>query len=515
KNGLPSAFRVAESILPALRQEGPQLIPRLATCFWWGIVTVGHPEDIPRYARVFGAPADDPNLDRLRAMACEQEHDLEQANRCWQDFEKSVAANRAAWPDGQADHARALVWLHMGKNAAALPDADKLKKLPPFLRDLADRLPKPPKPPADECFRRSIELVPDLLEAHQALFDFYRERDQVPKAIKAGREMVQRFPKNVAALESLADLLLKQADYRGAVELFGQALEANPLDRRLRGKLATARLYQARQQAEEGRFDEARAGYQVALGEEETGAGRGTVYCKWAACEFKAGEPARAEELLHKALAESGSRLAVAFSILIEVIRLKLPRALKARFDKEFKEALEEPAAAASAVAVLGTAASHALAGVTYHGQKTHEKKVLAYVGKVPPADFTEPQLEQVSGSLLALEAIKLLRSLAREGQRRFPANPFFPYVEAESYMICGPESCPVWQVRPLLDRAAKLASELPPHDRHRPLLDAIRQRQQMIGAFDSMGGMFGDLFGGFWDDGYDDEDDDDDGPGW
>ena len=67
------------------------------------------------------------------------------------------------------------------------------------------------------------------------------------------------------------------------------------------------------------------------------------MLCKWAACEFKAGEPEKAEGLLQRAHAEEDNRLAVAFSMLIETIRFKLPKKLKDRFDKEVKECLAQP----------------------------------------------------------------------------------------------------------------------------------------------------------------------------
>src|SRR5262249_20253940 len=158
---------------------------------------------------------------------------------------------------------------------------------------------------------------------------------------KAARELLKRFPQHGPTLEELADLLMKKEDYAEAVGLYRQALQANPLERRLRARLANAHLYHARSHAEQGRFDEARAEYQAALAYQGERGGA-TVWCKWAACEFKAGDTARAEELLGKAHAEAGSRLAVAYSILIETIRLRLPRPLKARFDQEFKEALDE-----------------------------------------------------------------------------------------------------------------------------------------------------------------------------
>src|SRR5262249_17413088 len=59
---LGQAFRQAETLLPALRQHDPRLVPRLAACFYWAVIDHGLPEDMRRFQRVFGAPADDPQL---------------------------------------------------------------------------------------------------------------------------------------------------------------------------------------------------------------------------------------------------------------------------------------------------------------------------------------------------------------------------------------------------------------------------------------------------------------------
>src|SRR5262249_30985314 len=144
-NGLTPALRRAENLLPALRQDAPQLLSRLAACFYWSIINHGDPEDIPRYQRVFGAPADDPRFERLSALACEHWGHLDEAHKYWRDYEKTVAANPAVWPGDQAARVRALIWSRMGHNAASVPNLDRLPKLPPFLRDHPGR-PQPLSP---------------------------------------------------------------------------------------------------------------------------------------------------------------------------------------------------------------------------------------------------------------------------------------------------------------------------------------------------------------------------------
>src|SRR5262249_23997595 len=281
----------------------------------------------------------------------------------------------------------------------------------------------------ETCFQRSLELAPDLLASHEALFHYHQRRGQPAKAEKAARRLLDRFPEHAPTLEALADLFMQKGTYDGALGLFDRAARANPLQRRLRGKLASAHLSGAGAHAEDGRFDEARADYQASLAYRDGGETYPAL-CKWAACEFKAGDAARAEELLAKALAEAGTRLAIAYNMVIEAIRLKLPRALQTRFDQEFNAALAEPPTAAGALAVLTTTAAHQLAGVTYHGQKTHEKKVLGYVDRARSAEFPEAALERVCQSLLDLRTVRHLRRYTELGRRRFPQSPIFPLLE-------------------------------------------------------------------------------------
>ncbi|HKI32423.1 MAG TPA: hypothetical protein VKA46_11185 [Gemmataceae bacterium] len=514
-NSLAGAFRLAEGLVPALRQRSPQLAARLAACFYWGVISNGEPEDVPRYGRVFGAPPEDPNFARLRALALENAHDLEEAHKEWQKFEKSVGDHPGAWPAGQAQCVRALVWSHMGSNAAAVPDLDGLP-LPPFLRDHPDR-PRPLKPSAEQCFEQSLKLAPDVLETHEKLVDLYQQGQRKPKkAEQAARRLLERFPDHVPTIETLANLRIEAQDYPEGITLLERATRLNPLERGLRRRLSTAHVFNARAHAEAKRFDEARAEYRSGLALSEKG-DNSSVYCKWAACEFKAGDAARAEELLGQAVADVGSRLGVAYSMLIEVIRLKLTK-LKKRFNDEFNALLAQPADGASAAAVAETAASHKAAGVTYHGQKTHEKKVVAYLQKAVSAPLTEGQAEAVCTSLVLLENHKLLLDYAWAGRHRFPKNPYFPYFEAESYILQGPFRCPAFQVRELLGEVRRLAQEIPPDSRRDALLELVSRREEMVAALNPMfggidlgpfGAAFEEMFGG------PDDDDDYDDDGW
>jgi tetratricopeptide (TPR) repeat protein len=511
---LPQAFRLAEGLVPHLRREAPHLTPRLASCFYWAVVDHGQPEDVSRYKRVFGAPADDPLLARLRALSLEDAGLLDQAHREWQTFEKSVADNPSAWPGDLGTRTRALVWTHMGHNAGNIPDLEKLDMLPPFLRDHPDR-PRPLNPGAEECYRYSIELAPDVLEPYEALFEHFRDKKKKGKAIQAGRRLLKRFPEHVQTLEALADLLMEKQEYPEALQLYERAARANPLERRLRRRIGAAHTYNARTFAEQGAFEQARTEYQAALAFSDN-PNDSSILCKWAACEFKAANDARAEELLVQAHADAGHRLAVAFSMLIECIRLKLPRPIKNRFDGEFKEALAEPPSAVAAMAVADTTAAHHLAGVDYFGQKTHEKKVLAYLSKARKTAFTEEQLRSLCESLQALRSPRLLRAYIQLGQKRFPQSPEFFLAEAELELARGPRRAVPWRISEALKDARERAAALPRDERQKTILERVQKGEETLRLLNPFAALFGgmmeeglpfDPFGGLdFDDDEDDE---------
>jgi tetratricopeptide (TPR) repeat protein len=505
KDNMAPAFRQAEALLPELRRAAPDVAERLARVFYWAI-TETSPDDVPRYQRVFGRPAGDPRFDRLQALVYDRFGDLQGAHKHWQKYEKEIAADPATWPAGQAARARALVWVHMGHNAAMIPSKSRQARLPPFIRDVPGAA-RPLRPSAEECFRRAAELAPDLPEPYVALFDYYCKEGDDDKAAAAARNLLERFPDHVPTLEALGDLCLRRDEQAEALALYVRALRANPLERRLRHKSASAHLGRARVLAVEKSFDTARAQVQAALAL-QGGIPDAQLLCRCAAVELKAGDAVRAEELLEQARQRAGSDLAVAYRMATEAARLKLSKPLKTRFEDEFAAGLAALPTAAEAAVLAGVTAALAEAEA-YTGRKTHQKKVLAYLERARTADFTEQQLQDTCAALLHLDSVRLARHYLERGRKKFHKNPHFPYLEAMSYFLRQkrPEQLPYWKIRPLLEDAERLARALPETEQLKGMLDDLGHRLQGLAALDplAMDNMFGNLF----DLPFDDEEDD------
>ena len=225
KGKMPAALRQVEALLPALRQEAPHVVPRLAACFYWHILETG-PDDVFRYQRVFGPSPDDLHFHRLQALGFERADELDVAHHHWQQYEQEIASHPESWPGDQARYARALIWHHMGQNAASIPEPSKKQRRSMSLFDDDEPL-APLKPPAEKCFQKSLELAPDLLESHDALVHYHLEAKREGKAEKAARQLLEHFPNHVPTLELLSDLRRKHGDYAAALELIQQALRGN------------------------------------------------------------------------------------------------------------------------------------------------------------------------------------------------------------------------------------------------------------------------------------------------
>ncbi len=505
-----TALRQAEALLPALRSEAPQMVPRLANCFYWALLDTG-PNDIPRYRKVFGSPPQDPNFHRLEGMANDKYGQFDLGHKAWQSYEKDVADHPEMWPEGQAAQVRALIWLHMGQNAAKVPSPKKLRKLPPALRDTMPPGLKQMTPAASTCFENSLKLVPDQLEALEELFLYFLNNDQEAKAVKAAQRLLAVHPDHVPTLETYGKLCLKRNELDEGLRVLQRALNSNPLDRDLRGQVGYARMLLARAAAEKKNIEAARPQYQAALGlmpADETW----SILCRWAGAEFKAGDAARAEELLQQALSH-GTPLAVAYCLLTEAIRLKLPAALKKRFEADFKHGLEQTPTARD---ILPLVTYHSILfrqDKPYTGAKTHQTKILKYVDRAVKIPFTADELDDLCEALLRLQAWKRVKTFAQRGQRDFPADPAFPFREAMSYGGAGEYGRDRWRAQNLLEKAERLAAALPREQRREELQEEIKRQLILLnatGPFGFLGSVFDGFGDPFEDEAYDDDYDDD-----
>jgi tetratricopeptide (TPR) repeat protein len=499
QRSLANAFRQAEQILPELRRDRPQLVSRLAHCFFWAIVHHGQPEDVDRYRRVFGPTiASDFEVSRLEALALDRRGLLAEAHAAWREVLGIVERTPQEWPGESAKRLQSLIWMHMGENAA---EQDRVAQQEmPYLFSTVYEKPQPLSPSAAACFEHSIELAPDRLDGYLALFHLYREDGRTAKARKVGEQLLKRFPEHAATSEALGDLYLETQEPARAREYYEKALAANPLERRLRGKLARARQNLGLELTLAGKFDAARAAYEAALALHEGPAA--PLLCQCAVLEIRAGHADRAAELTAQAAAGPGQRLAARYTLVSESVRAKLSPAERKRLANELTAALAEPATPAEVLALLEAAAGQRQRQLdAFRGQKTHEKTFLRFLDKIPIRDFSEAELERLCGHLMALDARRPWQKCIDIAERHFPDNPAFPLAQLDFYLSRRePDSRP-WLLTQALDRARALVQRLPREAQER-YLPILRGRQKQVEAvagprIDPMG-VLGQMFDSF-----------------
>ena len=117
---------------------------------------------------------------------------------------------------------------------------------------------------------------------------------------------------------------------------------------------------------------------------------------------------------------------ALAYTMLIQAVRFKLPTKLKKTFDSEFKEILAAPVVPNIATMWIAIAAATNVVGKKYYGQKTHEKQITAYLQKGLKAPFTEEQWESMCVQLGVLGKPRLWEDALKKARKAYPKNPIF-----------------------------------------------------------------------------------------
>ncbi len=438
EDGLPDALQAVQAVVSELKRTHPQFVQKLANCFYWAIYNGGEPEDLKLYRRAFGPPVDDPDFARLEAMVMDKLGNLDAAHKFWQNYERWIGSQPERWPGEQGNRARAIIWEHMGQNARIHLEVEEEEEddFPSFLDFLRGRRPQPKKkqplkPGAEECFQRAWELAPNWDRPAGNLFDLLVNSDQLDKAEELSRRLLEQFPNEVDVLTSVGMLHEKRGNPGMALQCLKTALHSNPLDRTLRGAAAVMSFRYARELAIEGKVDDARGALQEALST-DPGNMQISIRCLWAACEFKWKNPERANQLLAEAQTDPAQRLMIAYRMVVEGGRLKLPKPNLATFQKEFADGLAGHPPAAEVFPLAAAAEMYRQEPVPYRGLLTHEKKIAGLVQRLINSNPTESELEKFGIALLWQKSWRLLKNAAYQGLNRFPENPFFYYFLGE-----------------------------------------------------------------------------------
>jgi len=488
---LAPAFRAAGEVLPHLKKDATDLVPRLANCLYHAVAAQGQPDDLPRFRKLFGDPPDDPGFHRLQAVITEQIGDPPRVHAHWQKFEAWLATGPAGWPPPQLARARAVVWERMGENARHALDADDDDPADPFglfAPSPRRKKPKPLDPPAEACFRKAAALAPDWPVAAGKLFETLVEAGKPAEAEAEARTFLAAHPDDLFTLTSLAGLVQAQGRAADAAGLWLRALALNPLDKATRFLTASAVLGAARRKLTEGDGTAAAAvlDRHDSLLAEQVAAGLPGLR---AVILMKLGRPDAAAAQRDQALAVPGARLGAAYRMMVDGQLAKLKPADKKAADQRFAAELAGPPTPHEVNQLIAAYDMYHIDGVAYRGQKTHEKKVFDQAARCVAAKAPEVDFERLAGLFVGKYEWKYAKKFADACLQRFPANPALLLARSEAGLGTNERE---YHVEGRLRRAKELA-EASAEPRYRALAARIDEvLKEVATPFDFLGGLFG-----------------------
>jgi tetratricopeptide (TPR) repeat protein len=295
-------------------------------------------------------------------------------------------------------------------------------------------------------------------------------------------------------MQALAAIYKSTGEFAAAVKRLKHAIEVNPLDQALRTELGNVHRLHGAALTVEGNLVEARAAFRSAV-ELLIGRQRFLTLCHWAACEFKAGADAASEQLLARISADEANRPAMAACLFALAVALKFPKPAKARFEREFRQQLAAKPTIPTVSALVGLYAQFELDDFTYHGGKTHQKRVLTLAERLIDEPFTEAEMDSLGGALLALRARRSLKRLAQWWRVIFRVDPYPLFFELECDLISDDCRWPIWRLKPFAERALRLAEKMPQGERRDYVLKRIKARLQQFHDLDPFSSMFESIF--------------------
>ena len=442
---MAKAFAAVEKLLPLLRVGRPELIPRLSKVVYWAVQRFGEPGDVPKYLRLLGKPADDPDFHRLNAMNYEGGSPAD-AVGYWLKYEKWLGTNPPGVAPATARQARVWVLRQVGRitellaarGPGGVPGFDDI-----FAQMFGAKGPKVvvmAKPgPAESptvFYKRALALDPANETVATDLIDYHQDRDEVELATVAADEFLTHAPDSLAVLNKSVILALMARDPATALVRLKQAHALNPLDAAIRTKIGLAYFGVVRQALAAAKPAEALARLDAAR---EFGGPKAAEHVARAVLALKANDSAGAERYEKEAFADPREAFGVALMFAADATLAKLKPALKKPFDARLAAVFAAPlppgTGVAAVVGLLRTASLYLFAGQVYRGQPTHFKKIHELLLKTAQADPDSPAAEFVIACehLKAGRFHKELEKFADALAKRFVTDPFFPLYAAEA----------------------------------------------------------------------------------
>ncbi len=437
RDTLQPAFAKCARLVSQFRESYPAEIQRLAQVMYWTIGQRGRPEDLRRFTRVFGPLPEDPQFARLEAVILEGTEQFEQAHERWQQYERFIASHLDRWPEEQGKLARAMIWLRMGENAVTC-EPEESEQEESFTSWWNETFRPPPlSPDARTCFRTAMELAPDWVEPAVAFVRHCLNADDLAPIGPYVVDLTQRFPDHLMLISQLAVYHQRLGELDQAVDLLQRAERINPFDQALRQRLGRTLVAQARSQAVQKAFDTARQTLEAATPLLPGDTDRRLLLCCRAVLALKEGDSETFTQLREQALEAPERRHEANYRLMVEANQMNLPRGVRGSIDQSYKETTAASLTWAEIVPLLAAFAGYRQEAAVYRGAKSHEQKLRVSLNKLlkNKKNLDEHALVWVCSLALELRWLNLARDCINLGEKKFPANPHFPYYQAVRFL--------------------------------------------------------------------------------
>jgi tetratricopeptide (TPR) repeat protein len=247
-------------------------------------------------------------------------------------------------------------------------------------------------------------------------------------AERAAADILKRWPTDVKSLLFLAKACFEQDAMRKALKYFDLARHAEPFNANVRKEMVSCLLFSARRRLDKGKLEMARRDYEHAEALSNSGQPDSTLYCKWAALEWRAGNAERAEALFAKALVGEVGALPVYYRMAIEAARAPAPAEVRDRVEKRLAQEWNSEPRAGDAAELVDVDSAHSDLGIRYPGRDVHVRELARYLERACGAvTFAEEQLLSICSYLNDGSEWGMLEAYAQKASEQCPGNYYFP----------------------------------------------------------------------------------------
>lgn len=492
---LTKAWPTIEAAWASLKPEKPELADRLGRCVYQAIVRQGHPNDLPRFRRLFGVPADDPDFFRLQANVFESQEQFVTAIDFWEKYERWLGTKPAGWNGDFLKRARAKVLSHLGglcERAHKLDDDDVSDIYRMFY--LKAHGSDVPKKPALHYYQKAVAADPTAIEPRRNLIKHLAKQQQHDAVITSAKDALEHFPEDSGILDAVAEALQSLRRAEEALPLRLKILAANPLDSRIRQSVINCVFVAVRQALARGEATEALAllesnadiipeSYAI-----QDNVLRVTIF-------RKLGRRDEAVTLLEGIVTIPGARLAAVFQFSVDAAIAKLKTAEKTAANKLLAGELKTAATIEEITVLLAAHIGYGANGFEYRGQKTFPKKIEALLEALLVPHLSEQQANSLAATLCMLNNLKFVFKLLDRLVAWYPKNARLMLIAARSMTLRRASWSMEQRMITILNEAKRMLTAGDDPEKNN-LLAEIDMVIRQLDPFRSLGDIF-DRFGG------------------